>query len=303
MPLPELESTDTHVHAAFGLRYRSHLDWLPLPHTLSADSPFDVDVRIGDAPATLPDAAVRMPYYDIAPGRALLKAPDLADILAEDGCRARISPKPGADPMAICNLLFGGVTGALLIQRGVLALHGASVVTPGGAAVICGRPGAGKSTLSLALSQRGIGYIDDNIAALDAGFDVQPGVGFMRLTDFSRELFALGDQAPGYTTPQGTKRLHTPASLCTEPRRLRHVYLLDRSQAALETPLLREKRLDAIRANTFTAHLIHGLGADHEQFRLALALAGAVSASVIGYPPGLAFERWVDAVAGIIACR
>ena len=301
--IKSFESTDYYIHRAFGLRYRSRLDWLPLPHALPAGSDFDIDISCGEVPDLLPGAGIHQRVYDIEPGKLLFKTRTHADFLIEGGRSVRMQPKPDSDPLGICNLLFGGVTGALLIQRGVLALHGASVVTPGGAVVFCGPSGAGKSTLALALARRGFAYIDDNIAALDEGFRIQPGIGFMRLTDDSRQMFALTEPALSYATPKAIKYLHSPAGCCLEAQPLRHIFLLDRTQPQLLTPILREQRLDIIRRNTFTPHLIHGLGADNEQFRLAMALAGSVPASLLGYPPEMSFAEWADRIAALIgAC-
>ena len=62
----------------------------------------------------------------------------------------------------VANLLFAAVSGALLIQRGLLALHGCSIEAPGGAAIVCGAAGAGKSTLAGFLLRSRVRVLDDD---------------------------------------------------------------------------------------------------------------------------------------------
>ncbi len=49
-----------------------------------------------------------------------------------------------------------------------LALHAASLVRTGRMLLLCGRPGAGKTTLTLALLDAGFGFAGDDLALLDA---------------------------------------------------------------------------------------------------------------------------------------
>lgn len=57
---------------------------------------------------------------------------------------------------------------SILRQTAYVALHAACLTGPEGAILLCGSPGTGKSTLTLALLQRGWGYAGDDIASADA---------------------------------------------------------------------------------------------------------------------------------------
>jgi hypothetical protein len=66
------------------------------------------------------------------------------------------------------------VKGQLLtevLERGgyELAIHAAALVKGGRAALLCGNPGAGKTTLTLALVNAGFGFAADDVTLLHAG--------------------------------------------------------------------------------------------------------------------------------------
>lgn len=56
--------------------------------------------------------------------------------------------------------------GFIMIQREKIALHGGTVIIDGKAIIITGERGAGKSTLTTALRQRGFKFLSDDVAAI-----------------------------------------------------------------------------------------------------------------------------------------
>ncbi len=75
--------------------------------------------------------------------------------------------------------LLGPVLGLLLRLRGRVCMHAGGIVIRGGAFLFMGAEGAGKSTTTAALMQRGHRFLTDDIAPLHEtpdGFIVQPGV-------------------------------------------------------------------------------------------------------------------------------
>lgn len=303
-----LESSVHSIHSAFGLRFRSRLDWLPLRRVEDVSSRFDVDVTFGPVPAELGAGALKTPRFEAQPGRLLFKTRTIADYLVEDGRRILVHPKPEADEPKLGNLLFGAVTGGLLIQRGTLALHGCSIETPSGAVIFCGDSGAGKSTLATLLLERGFRVLDDNIAALDVvggEFRVQPGLGYLRLTGDTLTLLDRLPEGPGFPAPFEMKYQHFPGSngFCGDARPLRHIFMLDRTATALEQPLRGEVRLAVVRRYTFMGHMVPGLGQLENHFRRWLELADGTPMSRLGQPPEDGVETWADKVADLIGSR
>lgn len=290
------------IHTAFGLRFRSRMGWLPLRISENATDPVDVELTFGETAADVTELPASLPF-EASPGKLLFRTRTIADYRVEGGNRVHIHPKEGADELRLANLLFGAVTGGLLIQRGTLALHGCSVETPAGAVIICGDSGAGKSTLSALLLERGLRILDDNIAALAwQGEDilVQPGLGYLRLTAESLALLGKPIEGPGFAAPYQMKYLHFLDQECFAPeaRPLRRIVVLDRQQESFEQPILRgPDKLHVVRRFTFVRHMIQPLGQLESHFQLSIALINRLAVSRLGQPASLDADTWADRVA------
>jgi hypothetical protein len=101
------------------------------------------------------------------------------------------------DEAALAHFVADHIVPRVVAVRGVPVLHAASIVAPnGGAVVICGRSGAGKSTSVAALSDLGWPLLgDDGVAiALDPTPGAWPGAPTIRLVDAGcAEGIAVGD--------------------------------------------------------------------------------------------------------------
>jgi hypothetical protein len=299
------ETSDPIIHTAFGLRFRSRMGWLPLRTCTNAAEPADIEVTFGETTANVTElpGATR---FDASPGKLDFRTRTIADYRVEDGCRIQIIPKTGADELRLANLLFGGVAGGLLIQRGTLALHGCSIETPAGAVIICGDSGAGKSTLSALLLERGLRILDDNIAALAwRGEDilVQPGLGYLRLTAATFDLLGKPIGGPGFPAPYEIKYLNVldQESFCPMERPLRQIWVLDRREASLEQPVLRpQDKLEVVQRFTFIRHMVQPLGQLAAHFQRWIALVNHVPITRLGQPAYLNANAWADRVAELL---
>ncbi|HET6764014.1 MAG TPA: hypothetical protein VFH27_10080 [Longimicrobiaceae bacterium] len=65
-----------------------------------------------------------------------------------------------------CTYLLGPVMGFLLRQQGFTCLHASAVEVDGGAVLLVGQSGAGKSTTAAALARRGLRVLADDVAVL-----------------------------------------------------------------------------------------------------------------------------------------
>src|SRR5690606_9400088 len=110
------------VYEAFGLRIES--EW-PLPElaiasNLAADA--DVHIRVAEAERRLRDNS--MEYVD---GKLYVQIQDAALYCIEEGNMITVSPTAQASEDKVRLYLLGSCMGALLLQRGVLPLHGSAV--------------------------------------------------------------------------------------------------------------------------------------------------------------------------------
>lgn len=94
--------------------------------------------------------------------------------------------------------ILGTCMSVIMMQRGILPLHGSAVVIDGWAYAFVGHSGAGKSTLSAALASRGYPLLTDDVVALtwDAGGRaiVSPGYPQQKLWQPSLEGFGMKQQ-------------------------------------------------------------------------------------------------------------
>ena len=99
------------------------------------------------------------------------------------------------DDQDLRTFLLGSAVGALLIQRGMLVLHGNALERDGNAVVCMGHSGAGKSTLAYALMQQGWRLLADDLVAITPDGQVLPGIPRIKLWHDAAEAFGLDPEA------------------------------------------------------------------------------------------------------------
>jgi hypothetical protein len=132
-----------------------------------------------------------------------------------DGTRFRVEERgrritgQSPTPEDLATYFLGPILAFIVRLRGGLALHAGAVAIDGRALLITGMGGAGKSTTTAALLQRGASLLTDDVAVIDwkAGTPhVFPGYARVRLWDDSAaSLFGSADALP-MLTPTWSKR-------------------------------------------------------------------------------------------------
>lgn len=139
----------------------------------------------------------------------------------------------GAADADIVDWLTGPIFAYTLRRRGVIPLHASAVCVDGGALLLIGRSGTGKSTLAALLDLKGCRALTDDLGALAfgaRGWTVQSGQTHLRARPGSVEGVAavagrLGDLRP---TPDGAYvDLPLSSAASRQPVPLRAVYYLD----------------------------------------------------------------------------
>jgi hypothetical protein len=152
-----------HYHA-FGLNILSDVE---CPLLLPGKGQPDVTISYGAVPDNLFDVKGKSIYFQATTGKVLLKIPDIANYLIQNGDTIIIERHPDTDDDSVRMFLLGSVMGALLHSRGFLVLHANAIVVNGGAVLFMGESGVGKSTTAAAFNLKGYPIAADDICAID----------------------------------------------------------------------------------------------------------------------------------------
>ncbi len=194
-----------------------------LPWTANDRTP-DVEIISGEIPDIGPTASAFGPAIKIAgDGGVRLEIPTVGVFFIEGGHRVTIAAVPGVSESDVRVFLLGTVLGVLCYRWGLLPLHAAGVAVKGGALLVTGDSGAGKSILVAALAARGFPLIADDLCALDFSDKAAPKIlpAFPRLKLWADSATRLGIPVEGlercraatqkFALPFAAERFHAAA--------------------------------------------------------------------------------------------
>ncbi len=198
-------------------------------------------------------------------------------------------------------LLVGPVFSCLLRQRGLTCLHGAVLALDDRVIALVGPAGAGKSTTSLGLVQRGATLISDDLVVLrerDGRPVVSAGAPRLRLPDDSARALhgSADDLAPIaiHAYRESAKRyfeLPSPAAHASDaPVALDAVYFLAPRGPSGQAPEVRTcRRADALVRLMANRHLAEYFGpeTDRRDFEVLHRVTGRLAARELIRPEGL----------------
>lgn len=242
-----------HAHTAYGLTFHLSFPCPILPRAAAGATP-DVTVVEGAVPQQLAAPVAQDRTWEAEPGRFLLRAGRSAGrFLVERGRRITLQRGAAADDDALGFHFLDSVLAATLRQNGLLVLHANAVATPHGARAVSGASGAGKSTTTASLLQRGCTLLADDLTVLRPGpegvLEVLPGVPQFCLCDDTMERSHR--PVAGLSRHRRCSRkfvVTARAEMANRPVPLRALYLL-RSYAGNEVRVRRvtgTEKFDAI---------------------------------------------------------
>ncbi len=297
------------TYRAFGLTISSEL---PLPGLPASNGTPEVHIRRGIHPEWHGEPTIR--YGD----RFRIRGQEWSvrfkalpfDGLIRNGNLIQFEADPAHDDVASLHVL-GSCTGALLFQRGLAPLHGNTLVSPQGAAMVVGRIGSGKSSTTFALLRRGYRLLADDISAVSFESDepalitsavptVLPGFPRLKLWKATLEHFGCGQQEFQRLRP-GMDKFHYPAEefFCPTPQRLHAIYILQPSDA----PGLRIRalsglaKLEALRSHLYKIKFHDAIRNWPPLLARMCRLADTVRVNIIERPRE---DMTIDAVADLI---
>lgn len=226
----------TQYYAGYGLCIQSTL---PLPELIPASPGVaDVTIRAGETGRTRPETDAAGQYFELCQDEAFLFWDRVGGFSVRGGREVIVETLPGVESSLMRLPLLGMVMGAVLLQRGVLALHGSAVSIDGQVAAIVGFSGRGKSTLAAALHARGHALVADDLLAVECPHEGAPRVhpSFPQLKLFPESaLHSLGDDPDGLpllATGIAKRGRRVANGFSLQPAPLRGIYVMQTEGAA-----------------------------------------------------------------------
>jgi len=199
------------------------------------------------------------------------------------GASIEVLVDPASDREAAWFFLKATPFGILILQRGELPLHAAALVPPGGgkALLVAGESGAGKSTTSAILVQRGWTLLNDDISRIvfrEGVPVVCPGFQSLKLNADSLALLGLDKESAART--RGFKeKYYWHVEGGRSPCPVGAMVVLDQPRATVtdSVRLTGMSVFQELYRQTFRQYLVVPLGYQREHFRLVSQLASLTS--------------------------
>lgn len=117
-------------------------------------------------PKNVDSALFERPHLKVSEEQFFLQIYNQAQFYVEKGEHINIYLEEGADIDSVHLFLNGSVLGSVLLQKKILAFHGSSFRYKEHGVIICGRAGAGKSSVTAAFCQNEAQFITDDITPI-----------------------------------------------------------------------------------------------------------------------------------------
>jgi hypothetical protein len=184
--------------------------------------------------------------------------------------------------------LLGFCLTIALLQKHILAIHCSALSCDSGAFLISGVPGAGKSTLTKALLERGYGFMADDVAGVSADAVVYPAFPYQKLCRNEVEKRELDEDDLIYINEDKDKYLvPVGETFSPEPKPLKAlVFVVVGGEEVSVQQLSGLNQLMALRQNLFLHKLTGPWENDKELLELCLKVASSCKVYMISRPAG-----------------
>lgn len=303
---------DRYSYKVFGLHIASEI---LLPELLIADLPDmpDVIIRMGKVPADISNAVETNEGFQAVRDHFLFHVIGVGRYYVANGNDIFIEPAEQAEAHSVRIFLLGTAFGALLLQRGILPIHGSTVVINGGCVIFTGVSGVGKSTLLAAFRERGYSFLTDDVAAVTLDSD---GAAWVHAAYPQQKLWRdsmdnMGVDTAAFTpffTGINKDKFAVPAQqgFRISPAPLAAVYELEAENRrdVILKPLSGIDKLAVLMRHTYRAWLIDRLEVKGPHFKQCVAVANQITVSRLSRPEeGFSQEEQVRLVQQDLARR
>lgn len=294
------KSRKKYSYVAFGIQIESDI-MLPELHK-GAERTTDARIYYGEVPNELSSPVEKDNYYQVAEDEFLLRLEGIANYYVINGEQIVVQPCEQADLREVRLFLLGTVMGVLLMQRGIVPIHGSAVVVDGHCLVFTGVSGAGKSTVAAALHKKGYDILTDDVSAVT--FDkegvpwVQSGYPQQKLWQTSASMIGI-DTTPleRITKDEDKYAVPIPKGFWRGPMPLAAVYEIMEKPCNDITiiPLTGIEKITTIMNNIYRSGLFNGLGLKKSHFQKCANVVNHIQVFRLTRPENIpSLDRQID---------
>jgi hypothetical protein len=231
--------------------------------------------------------------FMISPDEFTFFIAHLAKFSIQNGSRIVIEPYKNADLQTIRAYLLGMGLGILLIQKGLIPVHGSAVTVAGKAVIFTGNNGAGKTTLCSWFQKYGYGYLADDISAIK--FDncrkpmVQPGFSQQRVCENTAAKLNLNvRELPQASMHDDKYIIDNKRLFISRPAPLQSI--VEIMGAENSRPTIRKitgiEKIHYLMRNIYCAGIYQGIGFNNEFFESCLQIVKQINIYQLQRPKG-----------------
>ena len=311
--MPATSTIAIHQYHAFALHWTSEGLLIPeLPgaqcHSLKATPSPSISIKEEDPQCwpALPPGPHDTPFLRVGRGDLRLTVDGIGRFRISNSDQITWHKADGTvSDQDLRTFLLGSAVGALLIQRGMLVLHGNALERNGQAIVCLGHSGAGKSTLAYALMQQGWRLLADDLVAITPDGQVLPGIPRIKLWHDATKAFGLDSEALPPIRQGMNKYLLLGEAIdrAEQPCPLKALYLIRQQRQDSNDP--EDSRIISIssqkqaalclRNQAFRPRFVRGLGQEGANFIALARLQQAVPLATLPMPCGIAaMQTWLQ---------
>ena len=127
----------------------------------------DVTIEQVDVPKNIHSPLFSNSWMEINENEFRMEVKNVGVFYAGHGQLVQFSPEPDASNSSLELYLNGSVYGAILHQRKILPIHGSSFIYKDRGVMLCGKSGAGKSSITTAFCLNGAEFLTDDVTPFE----------------------------------------------------------------------------------------------------------------------------------------
>ena len=259
--------------------------------------------EVASLPEHLEGGTAFAPVTEAAANALFFEVPGIARYLVREGKSVDVAVVPGADRAAARLFLLGSARGALIHQRGDLALTAATVIAPNWKAVaICSPSTLGKSSVAAALCRRGWLFVADDVTRVSWNGTMAvawPSSDRVKLWRDACESMGADPESLDRVR-EGMEKYFVPVRSAETPTALHlavRLRVAPRLDAVEITP---DERVQLLSESTFRPRWIDALSRRAEHARLVRQVARVCRGAVVSGARECGVEEIADKVAELV---